>query len=91
MLIPPIMPVTKVRRNLLELVKNAKNMGQEIIVTTDGEPAAIIIGYKEWESLMETLDVMSDPNLMRQIRESAEYFKRGGKGIPMEEIDWGEE
>ena len=84
-----IMPVTKLRARLLELVKKAKRLGNEIIITTDGEPTAVLMGFDEWESIMETLEIQSSPNLMKQIRASQKYFKRGGKGIPIEKIDWG--
>jgi len=44
---------------------------------------------KEWESIAETLAIKRDPKLMAQIRASLKYLRRGGKGIPLERIDWG--
>lgn len=38
------------------------------------------------ERLKGTLDVLSDPDLMRQIRAAERYFARGGKGISFEEV-----
>jgi hypothetical protein len=35
--------------------------------------------------LKTTLDVSSDPDLMRQIRASERYFAKGGKGLSFEE------
>jgi hypothetical protein len=37
-------------------------------------------------SRKETLDVLRDPDLMRQIRESEAYFAAGGKGLSFEEV-----
>lgn len=34
----------------------------------------------------ETLDVLTDANLMRQIRESEAYFAAGQKGLTFEEV-----
>lgn len=36
------------------------------------------------KSLRETLDVLNDPSMMRQIRQSLRYFAKHGKGIPWE-------
>ena len=38
------------------------------------------------QRLKETLDVMSDPDLMRQIRASERYFAKGGKGLSFTEV-----
>lgn len=38
------------------------------------------------ERLKETLDVLSDPDLMKQIRESEAYFATGKKGLSFEEV-----
>lgn len=32
-------------------------------------------------------DILSNEQLMQQIRESEEYFARGGPGIPWEEVE----
>ena len=49
----------------------------------------MLVSYEEWESIVETLAVESDPKLVAQMRASLKYLRRGGKGIPLEKIDWG--
>jgi len=39
------------------------------------------------ESLTETIEVMSDPQAMRDIAEALERIKRGDFGIPLEEVE----
>ncbi len=85
-----IMPVTKVRKDFLGLVQRMKKIGNEIIITADGEPAAVMMSFDDWESMMETMAVKSSPVMMKQIRESAKFLKRGGRGKRVDEIDWGE-
>jgi hypothetical protein len=36
--------------------------------------------------LRETLDVLADPKLMATICRGRAYFRRGGKGIPLERV-----
>ena len=84
-----IVPVTEFRIHALEAVRRVNRLGDEVIITAKGKPAAVLISFEEWESIAETLAIKRDPKLMKQIRESLAYFRRGGKGIPMEKIDWG--
>jgi len=44
------------------------------------------VSYVEFERLKETLDVLSDPSLMRQIEESRAFYASGGKGLSFEDV-----
>jgi len=50
------------------------------------KPAATLVSYAEYERLKETLDVLSDPELMRQIRQSEADIAAGKKGLSFEEV-----
>ncbi len=81
-----ILPISEVKARLPELVTGVEEREEEVIVTRNGKPAARLVNYAEYERLKETLDVLSDPELMRQIRASEAYFARGGKGLSFEEV-----
>lgn len=81
-----ILPISEVKARLPELVTGVEEREEEIIVTRNGKPAARLVNYAEYERLKETLDVLSDPDLMKQIRESRAYFAAGGKGLSFEEV-----
>jgi len=59
---------------------------EEVVVTRNGKPAAVLVNIREYERLKETLDVLSDPDLMRQIRASERYLAKGGKGLSFEDV-----
>ena len=84
-----VVPVTEFRIHALEAVRRVNRLGDEVIITAKGKPAAVLVSYAEWESIAETLAIKSNPALMAQIRASLKYLQRGGKGIPLEKIDWG--
>lgn len=84
-----VVPVTEFRTHALEAVRRVNRLGDEVVITAKGRPAAVLISYEEWESIAETLAIKKDPKLMSQIRASLRYLRRGGKGIPLEKIDWG--
>ena len=80
------LPISEVKARLPELVTGVHEREEEIVVTRNGRPAAMLVNVEEYERLKETLDVLSDPDMMRQIRESERYFARGGKGLSFEEV-----
>lgn len=77
------LPITKARENLTVLVNRANKRLDEYIITVNGSPAAVIMSAAEYESWKETDEIMSDPGLMKAIRQGEKELK-AGKGIPWE-------
>jgi prevent-host-death family protein len=61
------MPISEVKTRLPELVSGVAEREEEIIVTRNGKPAAVLVNYGEYERLKDSLEVLSDPDLMKQI------------------------
>jgi hypothetical protein len=53
--------------------------------TRHGRPVAIMIAPGDLESLEESLDILSDPQALAEIRESAEDIA-AGRTVPIDEI-----
>ena len=81
-----ILPISEVKARLPELVTGVEEREEEIVVTRNGRPAAVLVSYAEYERLKETLDVLSDRRLMKQIRASERYFAKGGQGLSFEAV-----
>ena len=80
------LPISEVKARLPELVTGVEEREEEVVVTRNGKPAAVLVNYAEFERLKETLDVLSDPGLMRQIEESRAFYAAGGKGLSFEDV-----
>ncbi len=80
------LPVSEVKTHLPELLRGVEEREEEIVVTRKGRPAAVLVNFAEYERLKATLEVLTDPGLMRQIRGSRRYFAAGGKGLSFEEV-----
>ena len=80
------LPISEVKTHLPELVLSVEECEEEIIVTRKGRPAAVIINVDEYARLRETLDVLGDADLMKNIRRGRAYFRRGAKGVPMDRV-----
>ena len=81
-----ILPISEVKARLPELVNRVEEHEEEVIVTRNGRPAAMLVSYADYERLKETLDVLSDPDLMRQIRQGEADIAAGKKGLSFEEV-----
>jgi len=77
--------VTNVKAHLPGLLAGVQERSEEVVITRNGSPAAILLNYGEYESIKETLEILSNPGTMRQIARSRKYFARGGKGVPLEQ------
>lgn len=79
-------PISEVKTRLPELVSAVDEREDEIVVTRNGKPAAVLVNYTEFERLKETLDVLSDPVSMRQIAQSRRFYAKGRKGESFEAL-----
>ena len=80
------LPISEVKTHLPELVDKVMARDEQIVVTRKGKPAVVILSYGEYGSLRETLDVLSDPAMMRQIHKSLAYFRKGREGLDFEDV-----
>jgi antitoxin YefM len=80
------LPISEVKARLPELVTDVEEREEEIVVTRKGKPAAVLLNYGEYERLRETIDVLCDADLMRQIHRSRRFYAAGGKGLAIEDV-----
>ena len=79
------LPLAEVRANLSKLVDEAVRTHQRIEVTRQGRRAAVILSADDFDSMMETLAILSDQELMRAVRE-AEAEAENGELFSLEEV-----
>jgi len=81
-----MLPISGVKTRLPELVSGVAEREEEIVVTRNGKPAAVLVNYNEYERLKDTLDVLSDPALMKQIVQSKTFYAKGRQGESFEAV-----
>ena len=65
-----ILPISKIKDKLNEYVDAVALTEDQITITKNGAPAAVLVGADEWESLQETLYWLSQPGIMESIAEA---------------------
>jgi antitoxin YefM len=65
-----ILPISKMKDKLSEYVDAVAHTQDQITITKNGAPAAVLVGAEEWESLQETLYWLSQPGIKESIAET---------------------
>ena len=63
-------PLTEARSRLSEIVDEVTSTDSTIEISRHGRPAAVIISSEEYESLLETLNILADDATMAAIAEA---------------------
>jgi prevent-host-death family protein len=63
-------PLAEARAQLSKLVDEAMRTHERVEVTKNGRRAAVLLSADDYDSLMETLDILGDAEAMAAIRES---------------------
>jgi len=71
------LPVSEAKQRFTEIVKDAEQYFDRYLVTKNGKEAAVVMSVREYESLLETLDVLSNKSEVRAIREASSQARRG--------------
>jgi antitoxin YefM len=73
-----------VRANLSRYVKQVHDTQDRVVITRNGQPAAVLISADELESLEETLALCSDPEAVTAVAEGRAEYARGERFGPEE-------
>jgi len=66
-----------VRDHLSEVIDRVEHQHERVVVTRNGKPAAVILSPEDLAQLQETIDVLSDPQALADIREADAAYARG--------------
>jgi antitoxin YefM len=83
------LPLATVKARFSEIVDRVERQQDRVIVTRNGQPAAVLVSLDDLERLEETLAVLSDRSLTAQIRESARTAAGGETGVGLDELHAG--
>ena len=72
-----IEPLRTVRDHLSEYVDRVEHQHERIVLTRNGHAAAVLISPEDLAQLEETVDVLSDPQALADIREADQAYARG--------------
>ena len=81
-----VVPLSEVKMKLSQLVEEVSSLDEEITITRNGKPVAIIVSPDAFDSWKETLAVRANAALMAEIRRGLEDIKKKRKLYTLEEL-----
>lgn len=76
-LVMTVTSLATVKAQLSAFVESVHSTHERVVITRNGEPAAVLIAPEDLESLEETIAILSDPVAMAEINEAREAIRRG--------------
>jgi prevent-host-death family protein len=78
--------LSEVKMKLSELVDRVHSTDEEVVITKNGRPAAVLVSPEEFESWKETTEILSSRDLMEEIRRGSAALRKGSKIYTLEEL-----
>ena len=72
-----VVPFSDARAHLTELLDEVERVHEHLVITRSGRPAVVVMAQDEYESLIETLEVLADEEAIEDLRQSDEDVKAG--------------
>jgi len=70
------LPLSEVKMKLSQLIDEISSHDEQITITRNGRPAAVLISPDEFESWKETVAIRSNAELMSEIRSGLRSLRR---------------
>jgi antitoxin YefM len=70
-------PITEAKARIAELADRVARQHDHFTITRNGRADVMLISVAEYESLQETLDLLSDDDALADLRQSREGFAAG--------------
>ena len=79
--------LSEAKMKLSALVDSVYKTDEEVVITKNGAPAAVLISPDEFEGWKETVAIRSDADLMAEIKKGVSDLKKGkAKLYTLEEL-----
>ncbi len=70
-----IIPLKEARQNFSTLVDRVDRLSERFVVTKNGTPRAVLMSAEEFESWVETLEIMSNPKTVKALNQGIKEAK----------------
>lgn len=84
MTIKNTLSISEARKKIFKIAEETQKPGNYYTFTENGRPKVVLMSAEEFDSLMETMEILSEPKIMANIEKAEEEYKKG------EYITWDE-
>lgn len=72
-----IMSLSEARKRIFEIAEKVQEPNAYFTLTEKGRRKVVVMSSDEFDSLMETMELLGDPKLMKEIQEAEKEYKKG--------------
>lgn len=72
-----VLPLSEAKAKLSQIVADVENTEEEVTITRNGRPAAVLMSADEFASWQETREIRQNPELMREIKHGLRQLQKG--------------
>jgi antitoxin YefM len=69
--------LASIKAHFSQVIDEVTATHERVVVTKNGSPVAVILAVDDYESLMETLEILSDRSALTEIREAERQMAEG--------------
>lgn len=81
------LPLSEVKSKLSGLIERVRTLDEEIVITRNGKPAAVLVSAEEFDGWQETLAIRGDAAFRKEIRAGLAALKaRKAKLYTLDEL-----
>jgi antitoxin YefM len=70
-------PLAAVKAHFSQVIDDVAGTHERVTVTRNGSPVAVILAVEDYESMMETLEILSDRQAVAEVREAEQQMAQG--------------
>lgn len=78
--------MTAARRELFKLAEEVQKPNTFYSLTLGGQPQVVMMSQEEFDSMMETIEILSDPETLKRIEESEKEIEQG-KYVTLDQLE----
>ena len=64
--------LSEAKAKLPRLLAEVVELGEQVLITRSGRPAGVLLSVEEYEGLIETLEILADPEMAAAVRRGLE-------------------
>ena len=77
MVMSDTLPLAEIKAHLSEIVDRVEREHDRVVLTRNGRPAAVIMSPADLEALEDTLELLSDPEALAEIKSARADLAKG--------------
>ena len=71
------LPISEARKKIFDIAEDVQRPNQHYTLTDKGRPKAVVLSVDEYSSLVETLEILSDPGALTRIKKAEMEYAKG--------------